>query len=120
MSRMLGYSSPGELVSAVTDMRTQMYVDPLKRPEVMAALEKAEGWIQEVVEFRRKDGGVVPVEMNESGVRSQHCDIAAERAGPSGLRGRAQSGTSRPAGTSATRSSWTTRTGNGFSRCWGR
>ena len=63
MSRMLGYSSPGELVAAITDMRTQMYADPLKRPEIMAALERADGWLEVEVDLRGKDGASVPVEM---------------------------------------------------------
>ncbi len=63
MSRMLGYSSPAELVSALTDMRTQMYVDPLKRTEVMTALEGTDGWVEVEVALRRKDGASVAVEM---------------------------------------------------------
>jgi len=63
MSRMLGYSSPEEMISEITDMRTQLYVDPERRPGILAAIERTEGWIQEEVELRRKDGGVVQVEM---------------------------------------------------------
>ena len=64
MCRLLGYVSSEELVSTVTDMATQLYVDPLKRPEVMAAIAKTDGWIHETADLRRKDGAVVTVEMS--------------------------------------------------------
>ncbi len=64
MCRLLGYVSSEELVSTVTDMATQVYVDPGKRPEVMAAIARADGWIHETTELRRKDGAVVTVEMS--------------------------------------------------------
>ena len=64
MCRLLGYVSSEELVSTVTDMTTQVYVDPGKRPEVMAAIARADGWIHETADLRRKDGAVVTVEMS--------------------------------------------------------
>ena len=64
MCRLLGYVSSEELVSTVTDMTIQLYVDPRKRPEVMAAIARADGWIHETADLRRKDGAVVTVEMS--------------------------------------------------------
>ncbi len=42
---MLGYSSPEELISATSDMTTQIYVDPKERPKIMNVLLSTDGWV---------------------------------------------------------------------------
>lgn len=55
--KMLGYSSPEELIRETTDMGTQVYADPEVRPRVLDALLAAEGWVPyDEVRWRRKAG----------------------------------------------------------------
>jgi PAS domain S-box-containing protein len=55
MAQMLGYDSPQEMVSSITDIATQVYVDPDKRAQGHLAALKG-GWVQAENLFRRKDG----------------------------------------------------------------
>lgn len=62
--RMLGYSSPEELVGAASDIATQIYVDPGERPRIMADLLAHDGWVHsDEVRWRRRDGHVLTVDM---------------------------------------------------------
>jgi PAS domain S-box-containing protein len=63
MAAMLGYASPEELVAGVTDLGAQLYAEPNRRPKVIADLLACDGWIQEVIPMRRKDGGIITVAM---------------------------------------------------------
>ena len=56
---MLGYGSPGELRDAVSDMATQVYMDPGDRPGFVARLLER-GRVQDFeLRLRRKDGSVL-------------------------------------------------------------
>ncbi len=62
--RMLGYSSPEELIRETSDMGRQIYADPGKRLEVMDALFRSDGWVHyDEVDWRRKDGRLITVDM---------------------------------------------------------
>jgi PAS domain S-box-containing protein len=63
MAAMLGYASPEELVANVTELGAQVYAEPNRRPQVIAALLACDGWIREVIPMRRKDGGIITVAM---------------------------------------------------------
>ena len=64
LAKMLGYSSPEELISATYDMTTQIYADPIIRPQIMDALMKSDGWVHyDKILWRRKDGSVIAVDM---------------------------------------------------------
>ena len=68
-ARILGYDSPEELMDAVTDISTQIYVDPSRRNEAVRLLTE-HGSIQNFeVEFRHKDGSPVWVSINAKVVR---------------------------------------------------
>ncbi len=68
-ARILGYGSPEELMDAVTDIATQIYVDPSRRNEVVRRLTE-QGSIENFeVEFRHKDGTPVWVSINAKVVR---------------------------------------------------
>ena len=43
MARMFGYESPEELMAAITDIKTQVYVDPQRRAEFAAP--DGQGWL---------------------------------------------------------------------------
>ena len=63
MAAMLGYASPEELVTAVTNMGAQIYAEPNSRSKIIAALLACDDWIQEVIPLRHKDGDVITVTM---------------------------------------------------------
>ena len=63
MVAMLGYASPEEMLTNITDLGTQLYTEPNRRSQIIAAMLACDGWIREVVPLRRKDGGVSTVIM---------------------------------------------------------
>jgi len=63
-ARILGYDSPEELMDAVTDISTQIYVDPSRRNEVVRRLTEHGSIENFEVEFRHKDGTPVWVSIN--------------------------------------------------------
>ena len=76
LSKMLGYSSPEELILATTNMTTQIYVDPAIRPQIMADLMSTDGWVHyEEVLWRRKDHRIITVDMTGRKVLSANGDF---------------------------------------------
>jgi len=76
LSKMLGYSSPEELISATTNMTSQIYVDPAIRPQIMADLMSADGWVHyDEVLWRRKDHRIITVDMTGRKVFSTNGDF---------------------------------------------
>lgn len=68
-ARILGYSSPEEILDAVSDIRSQLYVVAADRDRYLAAL-KEKGVVQDYeVWLRRKDGQEVLVSMNSRVVK---------------------------------------------------
>ena len=55
-AKMFGYSSPDELMAAVTDIAVDLYADPSRRPSIIRMLEEAKGPVQVENHYRRKDG----------------------------------------------------------------
>lgn len=67
--KMLGYSSLEELISSITDIRTQVYVNPRDRDEFIGLCEKI-GYIENFeTQLRKKDGTVIWVRMHGHSVR---------------------------------------------------
>jgi PAS domain S-box-containing protein len=56
LAHMLGYASPEELVTALTDISHQLYVNPRRRAELQSALEQHGQATRFEVEVYRKDG----------------------------------------------------------------
>jgi PAS domain S-box-containing protein len=54
----LGYDSPEELIASLTDLRSQLYVDPADRDYLLARLQADDRITGFETRFRRKDGGV--------------------------------------------------------------
>lgn len=72
MARTLGYDSPEELISTVTDVDSQLFVDPEVAAQVSNTLA-AEGVIQGVeVEAYRKDGEKIWLSLNIRLVRDEN------------------------------------------------
>ncbi len=64
LAKMMGYGSPEEFVTAVTDMSHQLYVEPGRRDQFMRILER-NGIIRGFeCEFYRKDGSKIWVSIN--------------------------------------------------------
>ena len=55
---MLGYESPEEVVTTITDTATQIHTDPRNRTELLAALEQ-QGWFYAEQPYFRKDGSIM-------------------------------------------------------------
>ncbi len=70
-ARMLGYDSPEELITSLTDIRHQLYVEPDRRTEFLHILEKDGVAISFECEFNRKDGSRIWVSLNARAVRDE-------------------------------------------------
>jgi len=69
MARILGYASSQELLAQVTEIRSQLYVEPRERDQIAQLLEER-GVVQEMeTRLRRKDGSVIWVLINARSVR---------------------------------------------------
>jgi PAS domain S-box-containing protein len=64
LARMLGYSSPEELISSIHDIAQQVYVNPEKRSVYIRELQKQGSALAFESQFRRKDGSAIWVSLN--------------------------------------------------------
>jgi PAS domain S-box-containing protein len=55
-ARMFGYASPDELMAMVTDIASDLYADPFRRPSIVRMIEETGGPVQVENRYRRKDG----------------------------------------------------------------
>lgn len=69
LARLLGYASPEEMTAAVTDIATQVYVDPADRESFTRLLRESGEVVSHECRFRRKDKAVVWASMNARAVR---------------------------------------------------
>ncbi len=77
LAKMLGYSSPEELVELISDMSTQIYVDPSLRHDQIKKLMNTEEWVhREDVLWRCKDGSLINVDMTGRKVLNPDGSIA--------------------------------------------
>jgi two-component system, cell cycle sensor histidine kinase and response regulator CckA len=58
LARMLGYDSPAELISTITDIKAQLYVESNKRTGLVSRTSR-DGWVYAENDYRRKDGGIM-------------------------------------------------------------
>ncbi len=56
LAKMLGYASPEEVVSTITNIAEQVYAEPLQRDAVVAETLQAGGLLSADVQYRRADG----------------------------------------------------------------
>ncbi len=77
LAKMLGYSSPEELVELTSDITTQIYADPDFRQHILKQLLKTDGWVHlDEVLWRRKDGSFINVDMTGRRVLNPDGSIA--------------------------------------------
>ncbi|GET41119.1 adenylate/guanylate cyclase domain-containing protein [Microseira wollei] len=69
LARIYGYDSPEELVSSVGDIAKQVYIDPQRRQEFIAAIEQNNAVHDFESLVRRKDGSKIWVSENARAVR---------------------------------------------------
>jgi PAS domain S-box-containing protein len=80
IARMLGYESPEELLGNISDIRDQLYADPVRRREIYRRALR-DGFVSGFeVEMLRKDGSPVWVSVNARAVY----DVAGEISGYEG------------------------------------
>jgi two-component system sensor histidine kinase/response regulator len=74
-AQILGYASPEEVIKKITDLKSQLYVNPSDR-ERLQQLIKAKGAVQGFeVQFYRKNGEIIDVSMNDHLVRDENNNI---------------------------------------------
>jgi PAS domain S-box-containing protein len=59
LAHMLGYSSPEELIAAVTDIRTQIYANPSRHIQALATVTQQDNWLHAENLYRCKDGSLI-------------------------------------------------------------
>ncbi|MFZ4437833.1 MAG: PAS domain S-box protein, partial [Syntrophales bacterium] len=59
LAQMMGYVSPEEMISAITDISAQTCVDSKKRSDIIAAAMENSGWVLAENRYRRKDGTIM-------------------------------------------------------------
>jgi two-component system, cell cycle sensor histidine kinase and response regulator CckA len=69
-ARILGYSSPEELIASLTDIQHQLFVDPTRRDELKRLLEQQGVVWNFEYQIRRKDGSLAWVSVNARLVHS--------------------------------------------------
>ena len=76
LSRVLGYSSPEDLIGAITDMSTQIYASQETRKVVMNTLNKTDGWAHwDDVVWKKKDGSIITVDMTGRKVLNENGEL---------------------------------------------
>ncbi|HEY9073128.1 MAG TPA: PAS domain S-box protein, partial [Desulfobaccales bacterium] len=75
MASMYGYESPEELMAAITDIKTQFYVDPQRRSEFIRLMEKDKFVRGFEYQVYGKDGGTFWISENARAVRDQQGNI---------------------------------------------
>ena len=64
LSRMLEYESPAAFMSAVSNIGTQVYVDPQKRSEILKSFRENSGWVHyDAVQWMCRTGRIITVDM---------------------------------------------------------
>lgn len=75
-ARMLGYETPAALIASITDIASQIYVDPLEREKLTRALETQGEVVNFESRFRHRDGSVIWGSVNACVVRGADGEIS--------------------------------------------
>ena len=71
LARILGYNSPGDLLQAITDIGDQLYVNPYRRAEFIAAIQAHNSVSGFESQVYRRDGSMIWISENARAVRDQ-------------------------------------------------
>jgi len=69
LAEMYGYDSPADLIASITDIGSQLYVQPRRREELLAFVRQLESVTVFESEVSRKDGSVIWISENMHSVR---------------------------------------------------
>jgi len=69
LAEMYGYDSPADLIASITDIGSQLYVQPRRREELLAFVRQLESVTVFESEVSRKDGSVIWISENMHAVR---------------------------------------------------
>ncbi len=69
LAEMYGYDSPADLIASITDIGSQLYVQPRRREELLAFVRQLESVTVFESEVYRKDGSVIWISENMHSVR---------------------------------------------------
>ncbi len=72
MARILGYSSPEELIQTVSDIASQVYIYPSDRKHVLHALEKNNSVSDIDIQVQRKNRSIIWISLNARTVRDEN------------------------------------------------
>ena len=75
MANMFGYKTPEELMTNVTDVARQFYVNPEERTKLIKIIEEQGTVVNHETQFHRNDGSVFWVSMTMQGVRDEKGQI---------------------------------------------
>ena len=71
MAKMLGYKSPEDIISSITNLKTQLYVHPERRDQLRELMER-DGFIKNFeADYYKKDGSIINVCLNGHLVRDE-------------------------------------------------
>lgn len=75
MARMFGYDSPADLIESVTDIATQLYVDPADRVEFTRLMEEQGKVVNHECRMRCRDGSIIWVSKYAGEVRDKNGEL---------------------------------------------
>ena len=71
VAKIYGYASPKELVSGITDVARQVYVDPKERVKIMQIVEERGLIVDRETQVYRKDGIIIWISLTINAVRDE-------------------------------------------------
>lgn len=76
LADMFGYDTPREMVDGVTDIASQLFVDPKQRTELIRSVLASDEFGRSEVLYRRKDGSGFIATLSMRAVRDDNGDVA--------------------------------------------
>jgi len=75
LARIYGYETPTDMISGLTNIQQQLYVEPDRRSQFVALLERRDRVLNFESQVRRHDGTIIWISENARAVRSAHGDL---------------------------------------------
>ncbi len=76
LAKIIGFASSKELIDGITDIGTQIFVDPDLRPRIIHALTSSEGWVHyDEILWHRNDGKIISIELTGRKVVNSSGDL---------------------------------------------
>ncbi|NER27975.1 MAG: response regulator, partial [Symploca sp. SIO1C4] len=75
LARILGYSSPEELITTIMDIGKQVYVEPMRREDLVALMQKYDTLNEVESEVYRQDGSTIWISENIDTVKDENGNL---------------------------------------------